>query len=125
NDASRLEPGQRFGPYRIERLLGRGGMGEVYEAEQLEHGRRIALKVLRQRLNDPADRARFLREGQLAASVSHPHIVYIYSSEEIAGMPVIAMELLPGGTLKDRVETEGPLAPMAAVDAMLQVIAGL
>ena len=125
NGASRLAPGQRFGPYQIERLLGRGGMGEVYEAEHLEHGRRVALKVLSQRLNDPTDRARFLREGQLAASVSHPHTVYIYSSEEIAGMSVIAMELLPGGTLKDRVEKQGPLAPIEAIDAMLQVISGL
>ena len=100
-------------------------MGEVYEAEHLEHGRRIALKVLSQRLTDPTDRARFLREGQLAASVSHPHTVYIYSSEEIAGIPVIAMELLPGGTLKDRVEKKGPLAPIEAIDAMLQVISGL
>ena len=103
-DASYLEAGQRFGSYRIERLLGRGGMGEVYEAEHLEHGRRIALKVLSQGLSDATDRARFLREGQLAAAVSHPHIVYIYGSEEIAGMPVIAMELLQGGTLKDRIE---------------------
>jgi uncharacterized RDD family membrane protein YckC len=120
-----LAPGQQFGPYRIERLVGRGGMGEVYEAEHLEHGRRIALKVLSQRLNDPADRARFLREGQLAASVSHPHTVYIYSSEEIAGMPAIAMELLPGGTLKDRVEKTGPLAPARAIDATLQIVSGL
>src|SRR4029450_2486155 len=119
-DASYPEPGQRFGPYRIERLLGRGGMGEVYEAEHLEHGRRVALKVLSQRLSDPIDRARFLREGQLAAAVNHPHVVYIYGSEDISGMPAIAMELLPGGTLKERVEKEGPLAPIQAVDAMLQ-----
>jgi serine/threonine protein kinase len=125
NDAARLAPGQRFGPYRIERLLGRGGMGEVYEAEHLEHGRRIALKVLSQRLIDATDRARFVREGQLAAAVSHPHTVYIYGSGEIAGVPVIAMELLPGGTLKDRVEGKGPLAPIEAVDAILQVVSGL
>src|SRR5262245_51473462 len=84
---SRLTPGQAFGPYLIGRLLGRGGMGEVYEAEHLEHGRRVALKVLNQRLAGPEDRARFLREGQLAASVSHPHTVYIFGSEEIAGTP--------------------------------------
>src|SRR6185369_3569890 len=85
NDVPRFAPGQPFGPYRIERLLGRGGMGEVYEVEHLEQGRRIALKVLSQKLSDPIDRSRFLREGQLAASLSHPHIVYIYGSEEIAG----------------------------------------
>ena len=95
------------------------------EAEHVEHGRRIALKVSSQRLTDSTDRARFLREGQLAASVNHPHTVYIYSSEEIAGIPVIAMELLPGGTLKDRVDKSGPLAPIEAVDAILQVISGL
>ena len=121
----RLAAGQRFGPYRIERLLGRGGMGEVYEAEHLEQGRRVALKVLSERLTDPQDRARFLREGQLAASISHPNSVYIFGSEEIDGIPVIAMELLPGGTLKDRVLREGPLRPAEAVDAILQIIAGL
>ena len=122
---SRLGPGQDFGPYRIVRLLGRGGMGEVYEAEQLEQGRRVALKVLSQRLTDPHDRARFLREGQLAASINHPNSVYIFGSEEIAGTPVIAMELLAGGTLKDRVREQGPLHPAEAVDAILQIIAGL
>jgi eukaryotic-like serine/threonine-protein kinase len=121
----RLTPGQTFGPYRIERLLGRGGMGEVYAAEHLEHGRRIALKVLSRRLANAKDRARFLREGQLAASINHPHSVYIFGSEEIAGTPVIAMELLPGGTLRDRVIRSGPLPPAEAVDAMLQLIAGL
>jgi hypothetical protein len=123
--AVRLAPGQDFGPYRIVRLLGHGGMGDAYEAEQLEHGRRVALKVLSQRLTDPQDRARFLREGQLAASINHPHTVYIFGSEEIAGTPVIAMELLAGGTLKDRVREQGPLPPADAVDAILQVIAGL
>ncbi len=121
----RLRNGQIFGTYRIERLLGRGGMGEVYEAEQLEHGRRLALKVVSGRLADPADRSRFLREGQLAASVNHPNSVYIFGAEEIEGSPVISMELLAGGTLKDRVEGEGPFPPAEAVDAILQVISGL
>lgn len=124
-DAHRLDAGRRFGPYQIHHLLGRGGMGEVYEAEHVDTGRRVALKVLRGRLHDAEDRARFLYEGQLAASVSHPHTVYIFGSEEIAGLPVITMELLPGGTLKDRVASGGPMSVPDAVAAVLDIIGGL
>src|SRR5687767_11466610 len=124
-DVAHLADGQSWGPYRIGRLLGRGGMGEVHEAEHTESGRRVALKVLRSRLQTADERARFLREGQLAASVSHPHTVYIFGSEEIAGMPVISMELLPGGTLKDLVVERGPLPPAEAVSAVLDIIGGL
>jgi hypothetical protein len=123
--APRLVDGQVWGPYRVVRLLGRGGMGEVYEAEQLETGRRLALKVLRHTLRGAEDRARFLREGQLAASISHPHTVYIFGSEEVGGAPAITMELLPGGTLKDRVSVEGPMLPSAAVSSVLDIIGGL
>jgi uncharacterized RDD family membrane protein YckC len=123
--STRPAVGHSFGPYHIERLIGRGGMGDVYEAEHLEQGRRVALKVLNQRLSGWDDRARFMREGQLAASINHPHTVYIFGSEEIDGVPTIAMELLRGGTLKDRVKEHGPLPPAMAVDAILQVIAGL
>jgi len=122
---SHLTDGQSWGPYRIGRLLGRGGMGEVHEAEHVDSGRRIALKVLRSQLQDADERARFLREGQLAASISHPHTVYIFGSEEIGGVPVISMELVPGGTLKDRVAAEGPLPPAVAVSAVLDIIGGL
>src|SRR5688572_22710292 len=123
--APRLVDGQLWGPYRVIRLLGRGGMGEVYEAEQLETGRRLALKVLRHSLGGADDRARFLREGQLAASISHAHTVYIFGSEEVGGAPAITMELLSGGTLKDRVAAGGPMPPSAAVSAVLDVIGGL
>jgi serine/threonine protein kinase len=123
--APRLVDGQVWGPYRVVRLLGRGGMGEVYEAEQLETGRRLALKVLRHTLRGAEDRARFLREGQLAASISHPHAVYIFGSEEVGGAPAITMELLSGGTLKDRVSVDGPMPPSAAVSAVLDIIGGL
>jgi serine/threonine protein kinase len=119
-----IVPGQSFGPYRVGRLLGKGGMGEVYEAED-ETGRRVALKVLTHGLDDPDDRGRFLREGRLAASISHPHTVYVYGTDEIEGVPVIAMELATGGSLKDRVKDEGPLPLAGAVDAILEVIAGL
>ena len=121
----RLEPGDTFGPYRVDRVIGRGGMGEVYEAEHIEQCRRVALKLLRQRFRRPDDRARFLAEGQLAAAVNHPNCVYVFETHEIAGIPVIAMELLPGGTLKDRVNEGGPLTPTQAVDAILQVVEGL
>jgi uncharacterized RDD family membrane protein YckC len=121
----RLSPGSHFGPYRIERLLGKGGMGEVYEAEDLDNGRRVALKVLARRLGGEADRLRFLREGRLAAAVNHPHTVYVFGTEDIHGVPVISMELATGGTLRDLVASNGPLRPSAAVDAILQAIDGL
>lgn len=92
-----LEPGQTFGAYRVVKLLGRGGMGEVYEAEHLDSGRHVAIKRLRGWFDEAGDRARFLQEGRLAASLSHPHTVYVYGSEEIDGLPVIAMPLVPGG----------------------------
>ena len=117
--------GERFGPYRILRLLGRGGMGVVYEAEELETGRRVALKVLGRQFDSPADRARFLREGRLAASINHPNSVYVYGTEEIDGTPTIAMELVSGGTLQERVKNHGPMPVAVAVDAILQIIAGL
>lgn len=124
-DAPTLIDGEVFGPYTIARQLGRGGMGEVYEARHAETGRVVALKVLRGRLNQREDRARFLREGQLAASISHPHTVYIFGSEEIDGLPVISMQLVTGGTLRDRVVDRGPLPVAEAVDAVLDIISGL
>src|SRR6185295_14611990 len=98
------EPGQRFGGYYILRALGKGGMGAVYEADQLDTGRRVALKVLKHSLDSPEARKRFLREGRLAASVNHPNSVYVYGTEEIDGTPAIAMELVTGGTLQARVK---------------------
>jgi eukaryotic-like serine/threonine-protein kinase len=118
-------PGQMFGDYCILRLLGQGGMGEVFEAEHRETGRRVALKVMNHALTSEKDRKRFLREGRLAASVNHPNVVYIHGSEEIAGVPVITMELVRGGTLKDRLKREGPLPVADAVETALQLIAGL
>jgi eukaryotic-like serine/threonine-protein kinase len=118
-------PGQNFGEYRILRLLGQGGMGEVYECEQIASGRRVALKVMSHALAGEQDRKRFLREGRLAASVNHPNVAYVHGSEEIDGMPVIAMELARGGTLHDRLKHHGPLPIAGAVAAVLQMIDGL
>lgn len=119
------EPGEQFGRYRVVRTLGRGGMGVVFEAEEQDTGRRVALKVLGQQLDSPEHRARFLREGRLAASINHPNSVYVYGTEEIEGTPAIAMELVAGGTLQERVKERGPLRVSAAVDAILQIVAGL
>ncbi|WP_395741383.1 protein kinase domain-containing protein [Prosthecobacter sp.] len=119
------QAGEVFGGYRIERELGRGGMGAVYAAEHLESGRRVALKVLSHQLDSADARARFLREGRLAASINHPNSVYVFGTEEIADTPVIAMELIAGGTLQDRIQRHGPFQVGAAVDAVLQIIAGL
>jgi hypothetical protein len=117
--------GQDFGPYRILRLLGQGGMGSVFEAEHKPTGRRLALKVINHTLAAEADRKRFLREGRLAAAVNHPNVVPIYSGEEVNGIPAIAMELVRGGTLADRLRARGPLPIEEAVGASLQIIAGL
>ncbi len=123
--APRFEPGDQFGDYRIHTFVGRGGMGEVYDAEHREQGRRVALKALHRRLRRAGDRNRFLAEGRLAAAVSHPHCVYVFETGEIGGIPVIAMEFVAGGTLKDRVVTDGPMRPTEAVEAILQVVEGL
>jgi hypothetical protein len=114
-----------FGGYRLLGLLGRGGMGTVYEAEQLITGRRVALKMLAQQLDSPDMRKRFLREGRLAAGVNHPNSLYIFGSEEIEGLPVITMEIAGAGTLKDKLKKHGPLPVTEAVDAILDVISGL
>ena len=121
--APTLPNGAVFGPYRIVRPLGCGGMGTVYEADEIGSGRRVALKVLA-RLTHASERERFEREGRLAASVNHPHCVFVFSASEIHGHPVIVMEVMQG-TLADRLEADGALAPAAAVDATLQLITGL
>src|SRR5687768_6834458 len=79
--------GQQFGGYRIVRPLGKGGMGQVYEAEETDSGRRVALKLLSRGLGDDEERDRFLREGRLAASLSHPNVVYVFGTSEIQGFP--------------------------------------
>ena len=114
-----------FGAYRLLGLLGRGGMGAVYEAEQVATGRRVALKMLGHQLDSPDMRQRFLREGRLAANVNHPNSLYVFGSEEVEGIPVITMEVAGSGTLKDKLKKRGPLPVTEAVDAILDVISGL
>ena len=122
---STLTPGQQFGAYRIQRLLGKGGMGEVYEAYHAPSSRWVAIKILNQELNSEEDRRRFLREGHLAASISHPHCVYVFGTEEIEGIPTIVMELAPEGTINQLVKRTGPVPLERAIEMSLQLIDGL
>ncbi len=123
--AQDLSPGEDFGAYKINKLLGRGGMGAVYEAVHKDDGRVVALKLLSVELDNMDSRQRFLREGQTAAAINHPNAVYIYGTEEINGVPVISMELVPGGNLEEKVKERGPLPIDEAVEDILQVIDGL
>lgn len=115
----------QLGDYQLRGVLGRGGMGTVYEAEQISTSRRVALKMLAHEIDSPEMRQRFLREGRLAAGVTHPNSLYIFGAEEIEGAPIITMEIAGRGTLKDELHKRGPLPIAEAVDATLDVVAGL
>jgi len=117
---------QQLGEYRLLKELGRGGMGVVYEAEHTETGRRVALKVLSPKLpRNSVTVERFLREGRLAAAVSHPCSTFVYGAGESNGQLHIAMELVPGRTLARVVQEDGPLPINTAADYVLDVIDGL
>jgi serine/threonine protein kinase len=104
-----------LGTYRVLKLLGEGGMGMVLLAEDTRLQRRVALKVMRPALAaDPGSRSRFLREARATAALEHDHIVTIHHIEETAGVPFLAMPLLQGETLEDRLRREG-LLPLAEV----------
>jgi serine/threonine protein kinase/Tol biopolymer transport system component len=102
-----LAPGREVGPYRVVKLIGRGGMGAVYEAEDPRLGRRVALKVLPPELSSPARRRRFEREARAIAALNHPGIVHVYSIEEAGDLRFIAMERVQGQTLRDLMPPEG------------------
>ncbi|MBD0348860.1 MAG: serine/threonine protein kinase, partial [Thermoleophilia bacterium] len=114
------------GRYRVLRRLGRGGMADVYLAEDETLGRRVAIKILNDRhAADEQFVERFRREAQSAAGLSHPNIVSIYDRGEAEGTYYIAMEYLDGSTLKDLVIQRGPLPIDAAVGHARDVLAAL
>ena len=117
--------GTDLGPYRIERVLGRGGMGVVYLAEQQELGRKVALKLLPDELAHDADfRARFERESRLAAAIDHPNVIPLYEAGEVDGVLFLAMRYVDGTDLASRLH-EGPLPNATAIELLAQVAGAL
>jgi serine/threonine protein kinase len=115
----------RVGHYRVLRRLGSGGMGEVYEAEDTKLGRHAALKFLSRSLSsDPQSLERFQREARAASSLNHPNICVIYEVDEHEGRPFIAMELLQGSTLRQKIA--GTVLPLDEVlELGIQICDGL
>jgi serine/threonine-protein kinase len=116
-----LQPGQTISHFRILEHLGTGGMGEVYLAADTTLERRVAVKVLAPAYaTDPARLERFRREAKIVAALNHPHIVTIYSVEEAAGAPFIAMEHVQGNSLRWWVRPGGlPVAKVCEIGMAL------
>src|SRR5829696_5733703 len=114
-----LIPGTTFAGYRLESLVGRGGMGVVYRARDLRLDRPVALKLIAPELaEDEEFRARFLREPRLAASLDHPNVIPIYDAGEFEGQLYLAMRFVDGRDLKSLLEGEGTLP----ADRALQIL---
>ena len=112
--------------YRLERVLGRGGMAVVHLAEDTELGRPVAIKVLAEHAaDDPEIRERFLREARLAARLSHPNLVSVYDFGDDRGRSYIVMELVRGEPLDRLIAREAPVPSARAVELVLQACAGL
>jgi serine/threonine-protein kinase len=111
------------GRYRVVARVGSGGMADVYCAEDLQLGRKVALKVLHSRFaEDDEFVERFRREASSAAGLQHPHVVSIYDRGEWDGNYYIAMEYLDGRSLKQIVQQDGPLDPARAIELTVQVL---
>ena len=122
--------GKKVSHYRVLQILGGGGMGVVYEAEDLKLGRRVALKFLPEELaSDSAVIQRFESEARSASALNHPNICTIYGVEELEGQPFLVMELLEGQTLRDLIVAMAPaksaLGLTNLLDLAVQITAGL
>jgi hypothetical protein len=117
-----LAPGTDFGDWRIDQLIGRGGMGVVYRATDRRLNRPVAIKLIGdERAEDPGFRERFEREAQLTAAIDHPNVIPVYSAGEIDGQLYLATRFVDGTDLQECLRREGPLAPERAADVVRQV----
>src|SRR5262245_4003679 len=107
-----MDPGTVFAGHRIEALVGRGGMGVVYRARQLDLDRVVALKVIApELLEDPEMRERFVGEARTAAAIEHPNVIPLHYVGEEDGVAFLAMRFVDGIDVGGLVKTQGPMAP--------------
>lgn len=124
--AAQLEAGGRLGPYRLEELLGEGGVGVVFRAVHEPDGAVVALKVLRAELaGDETYRRRFEREGRIASGLSDPHLVPVVDAGEVDGHQYLAARYVGGLTLAELLERGGPLALTPLLEIMTEIAAAL
>src|SRR5678810_614593 len=120
-----LTAGAHLGAYEIVSAIGAGGMGEVYRARDTRLKRDVALKILPESFaSDPDRLARFQREAEVLASLSHPNIAGIYGLEESDGVRALVMELVEGETLADRI-ARGPISVDEALPIAKQIAEAL
>jgi serine/threonine-protein kinase len=120
-----LAAGSILGRYEIGRLLGRGGMGAVYEATHRDLKKRVAIKVLSTALAGEEAKQRFLREGEAASRIQHPNVVDVTDVGVEGSLSYLVMEFLEGEDLAHRLARQGPMSPREIADVLLPVCAGL
>ena len=117
---------EQIGHFKVSRLLGKGAMGEVFEAIDSSLGRRVAVKVLSQKHRESKEfKTRFEREGRSLASMNHKHVVQVYFIGEHEGRPFLAMEYLDGIDVGQAIKRDGPLHPGDAAEIIRQAASGL
>lgn len=126
SDEQASRAGSMFGPYHLKRLLGRGGMGEVYEAEHTVKEWTVAVKLLSESFSrDPVFRERMKREARTAGRLQEPHVVPVHDYGEIDGQMYLEMRLVEGADLDSMLKRVGPLTPPRAVAIITQIASAL
>jgi serine/threonine kinase PknH len=126
NDARGSRVGSMFGPYELKRAIGRGGMGEVYEAEHTVKGWTVALKLMSESVSsDPVFRERMKREARITGRLQEPHVVPVHDYGEINGRMFLEMRLIEGTDLDSLLKRYGPLSAPRAVAIVSQIASAL